>query len=98
MGENVTTRGIDLMGLPLGARLRLGNEAVLEITGLRNPCVQLEGIQVGLMEAVLDRDADGELIRKCGIMSIVVTGGEVRPGDAIHVELPPEPHRRLEKV
>jgi MOSC domain-containing protein YiiM len=98
MGENVTTRGIDLLGLPTGAKLRLGDEAVVEITGLRNPCNQLEGIQEGLMEAVLDRDADGNLIRKSGVMGIVLEGGEVRPGDPIVVELPAEPHRALEKV
>ncbi len=81
MGENITTRGIDLLGLPTGARLRLGDEAVIEITGLRNPCKQLEGIQHGLMAAVLDRDANGALIRKAGVMAIVLAGGIVRPGD-----------------
>lgn len=98
MGENVTTRGVDLLGLPTGARLRLGDTAVVEVTGLRNPCLQLDGIQKGLMAATLGRDAHGKLVRKAGIMGIVVTGGEVRPGDAIHVELPPEPHRSLEPV
>ena len=98
MGENVTTRGIELLELPTGARLRLGDEAVVEITGLRNPCNQLEGIQEGLMEAVLDRDADGNLVRKSGVMGVVLEGGEVRPGDPIAVELPAEPHRPLEKV
>jgi MOSC domain-containing protein YiiM len=98
MGENVTTRGIDLLGLPTGARLRLGDEAVVEVTGLRNPCNQLEGVQEGLMEAVLDRDADGNLIRKSGVMAVVLAGGDVRPGDPIAVELPAEPHRPLEKV
>lgn len=98
MGENVTTRGIDLLGLPTGARLRLGDAALIEITGLRNPCNQLDGIQPGLMEAVLDRDAEGNLVRKSGVMAVVVEGGDVRPGDAIAVELPAEPHRPLEKV
>ena len=98
MGENVTTRGVDLLALATGTRLRLGDEAVIEITGLRNPCKQLEGVQEGLMEAVLDRDADGNLIRKSGVMGVVLEGGEVRPGDPIAVELPAEPHRRLEKV
>lgn len=98
MGENVTTRGIDLLGLPTGARLALGNEAIVEVTGLRHPCVQLEKIQPGLMAAVLDRDADGGLVRKAGIMAVVVAGGEVRPGDDIHVSLPPPPHRPLEPV
>lgn len=97
MGENITTRGLDLLGLPNGARLRVG-EAVIEITGLRNPCAQLEGIQPGLMAAVLDRDAAGNLVRKAGVMGTVATGGEVRPGDAITVELPLEPHLPLAPV
>src|SRR5271169_4049584 len=75
MGENVTTRGVDLLGLPTGTRLRLGADAVIEITGLRNPCLQLEGIHPGLQKAVLDRDKDGNLIRKAGVMAIVLTGG-----------------------
>jgi MOSC domain-containing protein YiiM len=98
MGENITTRGIDLLGLPTGARLRLSDEALIEVTGLRNPCKQLETIQRGLMAAVLDRDANGALIRKAGIMAIVLVGGIVRPGDAIAVELPPLPHTPLQPV
>jgi MOSC domain-containing protein YiiM len=98
MGENVTTRGIDLLGLPTGTRLCLGETAVVEVTGLRNPCKQLNGIQPGLMAATLDRDAAGNLIRKAGVMGIVVAAGEVRPRDAINVELPPEPHRVLQPV
>lgn len=98
MGENVTTRGLDLLGLPTGTRLRLGPDAIVEITGLRNPCAQLDGIQPGLMAATLDRDEDGNLVRKAGVMGIVLGGGEVRPGDAIAVELPPEPRRPLEPV
>lgn len=98
MGENVTTRGVDLLGLPVGAKLHLGDGAVVEITGLRNPCYQLDGIQPGLMAATLDRDAEGNLIRKAGIMGVVLAGGEVRAGDAIQVELPPEPHQRLGPV
>jgi len=98
MGENIITRGVDLLGLPVGTRLHLGTDAVVEITGLRNPCAQLERIQTGLMEAVLDRDAEGQLIRKAGIMGIVLTGGEVRPTDPIRVELPPEPYQPLPVV
>jgi MOSC domain-containing protein YiiM len=98
MGENVTTRGIDLLALPAGTRLHLGDAAVVEVTGLRNPCWQLNEIQPGLMAATLDRDAQGNLIRKAGIMAIVLTGGEVRGGDAIRVILPPEPRRKLEPV
>lgn len=98
MGENVTTRGLDLLALPVGARLRLGAEAVVELTGLRNPCAQLDGIELGLMAAVLGRDADGNLVRKAGVMAIVVTGGEVRPGDLIEVELPAAERRALGPV
>ena len=98
MGENMTTRGIDLLGLPTGARLHIGAEAVVEVTGLRNPCRQLNDFQPGLMNATLDRDPDGNLVRKAGIMGVVLVGGEVRPGDRIEVELPPEPRRKLEPV
>ena len=98
MGENVTTRGVDLLGLPTGTRLHLGKAAVVEVTGLRKPCVQLDHFQSGLMTAVLEQDEQGKLIRKAGVMGIVLAGGEVRPGDPISVELPPEPHRPLEPV
>jgi MOSC domain-containing protein YiiM len=98
MGENVTTRGVDLLRLPTGTRLHLGNTAIVEITGLRNPCVQLDHFQSGLMAAVLERDEHGALIRKAGVMAIVLAGGEVKPDDPIMVELPPEPHRALEPV
>ncbi|WP_182876692.1 MOSC domain-containing protein [Microbispora sp. H10670] len=98
MGENVTTRGVDLLGLPTGTRLHLGESAVVEVTGLRNPCGQLNGFQDGLMKAVLDRDEEGNLVRKAGIMGVVVTGGEVRPGDPIRVELPAGPHHPLQPV
>jgi MOSC domain-containing protein YiiM len=98
MGENITTRGIALLDLPTGTRLCLGDAAIIEITGLRNPCAQLDGLQKGLMAAVLDRDADGHLIRKAGVMAVVVAGGVVRPGDAIIVELPPTPHQPLAPV
>lgn len=98
MGENVTTRGIDLLALPSGARLHIGDVAVLEITGLRNPCAQLDRLQPGLMAATLDRDENGNLVRKAGIMAVVLTGGEVRAGDPIEVRLPPPPHRCLAVV
>jgi MOSC domain-containing protein YiiM len=98
MGENVTTRGVDLLKLPAGTRLLLGGAAAVEVTGLRNPCAQLDGIAPGLMAATLDRDEDGNLVRKAGVMAVVISGGEVRPGDAIRVELPPGPHRPLEPV
>jgi MOSC domain-containing protein YiiM len=95
LGENVTTSGIDLLALPAGTRLHLGATAVVEVTGLRNPCVQIDGFQKGLMAATLDKDAAGNLIRKAGVMSIVLADGDVRPGDAIRIELPDMPHRPL---
>ncbi|MEW5632067.1 MOSC domain-containing protein [Streptomyces hydrogenans] len=98
LGENVTTHGIDLLALPTGARLHLGAEAVVEVTGLRNPCAQIDNFRHGLLKQVVGRDADGELVRKAGIMAIVLTGGEVRPGDPIRVEVPAGPHRPLERV
>ncbi len=98
MGENITTRGVDLLRLPTGTRLHLGDTVIVEVTGLRSPCAQLDHFQPGLLTAVLERDEHGTLIRKAGIMAIVVAGGEVRPGDRIAVELPPEPHQPLEVV
>ena len=98
MGENVTTRGVYLLALPVGARLHLGASAVVEVTGLRNPCAQLDGVQPGLLAATLARDATGALVRKAGVMGTVLAGGEVRVGDAIRIELPSEPHRALEPV
>jgi len=97
MGENITTRDIALLELPRGTRLNVGPDAVIEVTGLRNPCAQLDTCQAGLMRAVLDRAPNGDLIRKAGI-GVVLNGGIVRPGDPVLVDLPPEPHRRLERV
>ncbi|WP_035716176.1 MOSC domain-containing protein [Azorhizobium doebereinerae] len=98
IGENILTRGLDLLGLPRGTRLHLGTAAVVEVTGLRNPCKQLDNFQPGLTRAVLDRDADGALIRKAGVMAIVLAGGPVRVGDTIACEWPAEPHLKLEPV
>jgi MOSC domain-containing protein YiiM len=98
MGENITTRGIDLLGLAAGTRLHIGNAAVIEVTGLRNPCKQLDRIHPGLMAATLERSAGGELIRKAGIMAIVRRGGDIGPGDAIVIEPPAPPQRPLEPV
>lgn len=97
LGENLTTRGLYLLALPTGTRLHLGAEVVVEITGLRNPCAQLDAFQPGLLAAVLDRGVAGTF-RKAGVMGVVLTGGEVGPGDGIRVELPPEPHRKLARV
>jgi MOSC domain-containing protein YiiM len=98
MGENVTTAGVDLLGLSRGTRISLGSEAVIEITGLRNPCKQLDGLQPGLMRATLARDDGGALVRKAGVMGVVVRGGTARPGDPLAVEPPPGPHVPLEPV
>lgn len=98
LGENITTVGIDLLGLPTGTLLRIGDDAVVEVTGLRNPCWQIDHFQHGLLKQVLGRDEAGDVVRKAGIMGVVRQGGVVRPCDAIEVELPPEPHRPLEKV
>ncbi|MEU6083110.1 MOSC domain-containing protein [Streptomyces sp. NPDC047108] len=98
LGENVTTAGIDLLALPVGTLLRLGGEAVVEVTGLRNPCLQIDMFRDGLLKQVVGRDEDGGIVRKSGIMGIVITGGEVRPGDPVAVDLPRGPHRPLERV
>lgn len=95
LGENVTTQGVDLLSLAQGTRLHLGDSAIVEVTGLRNPCVQIDTFRKGLMAATLDKMPDGSLIRKAGIMSVVISGGDVRPGDGVRVEPPPGPHRPL---
>ena len=98
MGENVTTRGLELMSLPEGSVLRIGRDATVRVTGLRNPCAQLDSIHEGLMAETVFRGDDGALVRRAGIMAVVLTGGDVRPGDEIEVVLPDPPHRALERV
>ncbi len=98
LGENVTTSGVDLLGLLTGTLLHLGATAVVEVTGLHNPCRQIDGFSDGLLRQVVGRDADGQVVRKAGVMSIVSKGGAVRPGDALRVELPVGPHRPLARV
>jgi MOSC domain-containing protein YiiM len=98
LGENITTSGLALLDLPTGTRLRLGPDAVVEVTGLRNPCLQIDAFRSGLLKEVVGRDETGAVVRKGGVMGVVVVGGVVRPGDAIAVELPAPPHRPLEKV
>ncbi len=98
MGENVTTRGIDLLGLPTDAVLHLGDDASVRVTGLRNPCQQINGFEPGLLRAVLGRAADGTVERKGGVMAVVLSGGTVRPGDRIRVELPDGERRPLQPV
>jgi MOSC domain-containing protein YiiM len=97
LGENVTTRGISLLDLPVGARLHLGT-AVVAVTGLRNPCAQINDFQAGLLKQVVHTDPDGNVVRLAGIMGTVARGGQIRPGDGIEVELPPEPHFPLTRV
>lgn len=98
MGENVTTRGIALLDLPPGTHLHIGERAIVEVTGLRNPCTQLDGLETGLLGAVVDRDEDGGIVRKAGIMGVVLEGGDVATGDTIRVRLPADRTRRLEPV
>jgi MOSC domain-containing protein YiiM len=98
LGENVTTRGLDLLALPTGTLLHLGDEAVVRVEGLRNPCLQIERYDEGLLRHVAGRDADGAVVRRGGVMGTVLTGGVVRPGDPIVTVLPEQPHRPLEPV
>jgi MOSC domain-containing protein YiiM len=98
LGENITTRGLPLLDFPAGTRLAIGDSAIVELTGLRNPCGQIEDFMPGLLAAVLDRDATGRIVRKTGVMAIVVAGGEVGDGASIRVTLPPAPHRRMDVV
>ena len=98
LGENITTQGLDLLGLSRGARLHLGVTVVLEVTGLRNPCVQIDAFTPGLLKAVAYRDRDGSLVRKAGIMAVVLTGGDVAGGDAVIVGEPEGPHEPLDRV
>jgi MOSC domain-containing protein YiiM len=98
MGENITTRGLDLLALPRSTRLHLGDGAIVEVTGLRNPCEQLDALEPGLMAATIEHEADGGIVRKAGIMAIVLVGADVGVGDTVRCELPPEPHLPLEVV
>jgi MOSC domain-containing protein YiiM len=95
MGENITTRGLDLLSLPTGALLKMGDQAVVEVTGLRNPCIQMNNLRPGLMQAVIEHNPGSKPRMKAGIMGIVISGGVVQPGDIIQVELPPQPWRPM---
>ena len=95
MGENVTLRRLDLLSLPRGTLLHLGHEAVVELTGLRNPCAQIDAFRPGLLAEMLPRSPEGEVIRRAGVMAIVLTGGVLRVGDAVSVVLPAPPHHSL---
>jgi len=98
MGENVTTKGIPLLELMTGTRLRLGETAIVEITGLRNPCSQIEAFKKGLLDLVLTKTKDGVLIRKAGIMGIVLVGGVVKPEDEISIVHQPSVFNVLKPV
>jgi len=98
LGENVTTRGVDLLGLGEGTLLHLGGTAVVRVTGLRNPCHQIEDHAAGLLRHVVRRSDDGRVERLVGVMAVVEHGGEVRPGDPVRVSLPAGPHRPLGPV
>jgi MOSC domain-containing protein YiiM len=97
LGENITTRGVDLLALPVGARLSIG-DVVITVTGLRNPCQQINDFRDGLLKQVVRTDDDGQVVRRAGVMGIVSRGGTVRAGDRIEVELPPPPHHPLTRV
>ncbi|MGY1501658.1 MOSC domain-containing protein [Streptomyces sp. QTS52] len=98
LGENITTQGVDLLALPVGTLLHIGDDVVLAVTGLRNPCRQIDDFQDGLLKRVVGRDDAGNVVRKAGIMSVVKEGGEVCPGDTVKVELPSGPHQALRPV
>lgn len=98
LGENITTEGIDLLSLPRGAILEIGENVQLELTGLRNPCAQIEAFQPGLLQEVVDKGEDGTLIRKSGVMTVALTGGRIRAGDTIRVSMPQPPFLKLERV
>lgn len=98
MGENITTQNLDLLNLPKNTILKIGDNAQVQITGLRNPCKQLNDFQSGLMNELVFKDETGKIIRKSGIMGIVLTSGVIKPGDSIEVEYPPLPHEELERV
>ncbi|MCU0832673.1 MAG: MOSC domain-containing protein [Rhizobiaceae bacterium] len=98
IGENITTAGIDLLALPRHTRLHIGANVILSLTGLRNPCAQLDNFQPGLTQAFLGRGTDGALVRKSGVMAIVLEGGVVHAGDTIRIEMPAPPLKSLERV
>lgn len=97
LGENIATEGVDLLGLSRDTLLRIGEEVVLRVTGLRNPCTQIDAFAPGLLKEVAPKTAQG-IVRKAGVMTTVEHGGTVRPGDSIIVEPPAGPHVALERV
>ncbi len=98
LGENILTDGIDLLGLPRDTLLRIGPHAVVRVTGLRNPCWQIDAFRKGLLALAVRRDAHGRVVRRAGVMGVVTADGVVAPGDPVRVELPAPPHRALDRV
>ncbi|WP_202971739.1 MOSC domain-containing protein [Marinobacter sp. ANT_B65] len=98
LGENITTQSIDLLSLPVGCKLHIGEAAIVELTALRNPCVQIENFQKGMLKEVISKDDQGKIVRKVGVMGAVTAGGSVNPDDLITVELPDPPHKNLEYI
>lgn len=98
LGENITTQGIDLLSLFTGTRLHIGNDAIVELTALRHPCIQIDEFQKGLLKRVVHKNSDGKIVRKVGVMGIVLAGGVVNPNDDIIIEMPSEPHQDLEYI
>jgi MOSC domain-containing protein YiiM len=98
LGENITTVGINLHELPVGTLLRIGKESLIALTGLRNPCQQIEQFRTGLLKQCLPKDADGTPQRRAGVMAIVIHGGNVRVDDAIEISLPPLPHQQMQRI
>ena len=98
LGENITTQGIDLLSLPQGCQLHIGKTTIIELTALRNPCVQIENFQTGMLKEVISKDKQGKIMRKLGMMGVVLSGGHVQPNDEITIQLPEQPHKSLEYI
>jgi len=92
LGENITTKGIDLVGLNEGTRLHFGDgddHAIVRITGLRNPKKRLDEWPKGLLDRCAMKNKKGEITgRKIGVMGIVEEDGFVQPGHMVYVEKP----------
>ena len=101
LGESITTTGIDLISLPVGSMLRIGDTALVALTGLRNPCPQIKSVGDGLMKMMFIDDQDnpeGPKIGRTGVMGVVIAGGIVAADDGIKIRFPAGPLTRMEKV
>jgi MOSC domain len=94
LGENITTTGLDLERMPLGTLIEFGLMAMIELTGLRTPCVLIDRFQAGLKRQVLSSDETGPPF-KCGVLGVVRSGGPVAAGDAARARLPSSRFRTL---